>query len=62
MADNDIPIEKVENVKAQAFAEEYKTICEKYGYEIFAQPAWVGTNHGSFELSINVFIGKSNPK
>jgi hypothetical protein len=48
--------------KIQEFTIAYKALCDKYGYEIAAQPVWVGTNHGSFELSINVFVSKLLPR
>jgi hypothetical protein len=55
-------IEQIESEKMQAFMIEYNMICDKYGCEIFAQPTWVSTNHGSFELSIKVFVDKSLPR
>ncbi|MFA5036406.1 MAG: hypothetical protein WC479_04450 [Candidatus Izemoplasmatales bacterium] len=54
--------EQIEAEKVQAFTLAYKELCDKYGYEIAAQPVWVGTNHGSFELSINVFVSKLLPR
>jgi hypothetical protein len=54
--------EQIELENAQAFMIAYKAICDKYGYEVCAKPIWAGTNHGSFELVVDVFVGKLPPK
>jgi hypothetical protein len=49
------PIED-ERSRKQAFLDEYMALCRKCGFEISARPSWIGTNHGSFELSIIVEV------
>lgn len=53
----DQPKEKVKQPTAEDFAREYQLLCERMGYRIVVNPAWVGTNHGSFEMVLQYSIG-----
>jgi hypothetical protein len=43
---------------AQEFTDAYQKLCEEYGFRIVVSPAWVGTNHGSFEMVLQYTIGE----
>ena len=47
-----------EQQKITKFAEEYNTLCKQYGLQIVAQPTWVPTNHGSFEMTMQMTVVK----
>lgn len=44
--------------RAAKFEKEYQALCEKYGCHIRVTPAFVATNHGSFEITQSVSIGE----
>jgi len=48
--------------KMQEFVDAYNEICEKFGFHIEASPKFVPTNHGSFEIGINVSIERNPQK
>ena len=52
--------EPQKEVKAtpQDFIKEYETLCERTGYRIVVSPAWVSTNHGSFEMVLQQTVGE----
>jgi hypothetical protein len=58
MLSNSKPFDPIkdERSRKQAFLDEYMALCRKSGFEISARPSWIGTNHGSFELSIIVEV------
>ena len=43
---------------AQAFAQAYSELCERMGFRIVVTPVWVGTNHGSFEMTLQYNVGQ----
>lgn len=43
---------------AKKFHEEYQALCKKYGMQVVVQPVFVGTNHGTFELSLQAQVGQ----
>lgn len=48
-----------ERVKAEAFANEYKDLCEKHGYIIQVTPAWkVSQDTGDWRLVLQNSIAK----
>lgn len=51
---------KVERtVTAQDFANEYKSLCDKLGFQIVASPVWIARDDGSFSLLIQYSVGKT---
>lgn len=46
------------SVKAQKFHEEYSALCKKYGMQVVVQPVFVGTNHNTYELTLQAQIGQ----
>ena len=52
--------EPKKEVKAtpQDFANKYQELCESMGYRIVVSPAWVSTNHGSFEMVLQHTVGQ----
>lgn len=51
--------EQVQSVyTAQDFLKEYNELCEKRGYRITVNPAFVATNHGTFEVVVQYSVGK----
>lgn len=48
---------KQEN-KAEVFIKEYEALCEKHGLRIQVTPAWVSTNHNSFEMVLQNSIAQ----
>jgi hypothetical protein len=51
-------IEKSQQEIMQDFSNEYVALCQKYGCEIIAQPVWIATNHGTYELSLQLTVVK----
>lgn len=52
---------KVESSKeytAKDFIKDYEELCKKTGFQIVAQPVWVATNHGSFEMTVQAQVGE----
>jgi len=49
---------KTEEEKQKAFVTEYDELCQKHGYKIAPQPKFVPTNHGSFEIAIEMILIK----
>ena len=48
-----------EQAKAQAFADEYKALCNKHGYTIQVTPAWrVSQDTGDWRLVLQNSIAK----
>lgn len=47
-----------EQLRKQAFLDEYMALTRRHGYEITARPTWIGTNHSSFEMSIIVEVNR----
>jgi hypothetical protein len=43
----------------KAFIEEYNALCQKHGCKIVANPSFVPTNHGSYELTISMQLVKT---
>jgi len=48
----------VEQTAEQQFIEEYNALCRLHGLQIAAQPNWVSTNHGSYEIVVQLMIVK----
>lgn len=46
-------------INPKDFAERYQALVEETGYQVVAQPIWVATNHGTFEMTIQLTIGKT---
>ncbi len=44
------------NLTPQQFFNLYTALCEKYGYRLTVTPVWNATNHGTFELSLNIGV------
>jgi hypothetical protein len=40
----------------KVFAEEYAQLCDKHGLLIVGVPRWVATNHGSYEMVIDLIV------
>jgi hypothetical protein len=53
---------KNDQEKMREFVDEYNAICAKYKLQIVASPTWIITNHGSYELTIQMSINKFEPK
>jgi len=51
-------IEITEDQKIQNFVSEYNELCKEYGFQLKAQPNFVPTNHGSFEISAQIVVAK----
>ena len=51
-----------EQQKITNFVEEYNELCKRHGLQISAQPAWIPTNHGSFEMAVQVVVVKMEQK
>jgi len=52
----DIQTEKTGQERMQDFVNEYSALCKRYKYQINAQPRWIITNHGSYELTIQLSV------
>ena len=59
--------EKIEQLKekdknpeytAQSFFNDYKALVDRTGWQIVTSPAFVSTNHGSFEVVVQTSVGK----
>ncbi len=46
----------VEQTVEQQFIEEYNALCRLHGLQIAAQPNLVSTNHGSYEIVVQLMI------
>lgn len=42
----------------QDFLDEYNALCDRTGYRVTAAPVFVGTNHGTFELSVEYAVSR----
>ena len=42
----------------EEYINEYNSLCKKMGYRISAEPKFVPTNHGTFELSFDLKVAK----
>lgn len=57
-----MPVENTQDItitdeqRAQAFGEEYKALTEKYGFEFIPVPQFAPTNHGTFEIGVQLGI------
>ena len=40
--------------RAKKFMEEYRKLVEEYGVDFYAQPVFIKTNHGTFEIGVQV--------
>ncbi len=59
MSESDnIIVEDKKEYKAEEFAKEYQALCDRMGWRIVVSPAWVSTNHGSFEMVQQYSVGK----
>jgi len=47
-----------EQQKVANFVEDYNTLCKLHGLQIAASPAWAPTNHGSFEMTVQLTVVK----
>lgn len=47
-----------EQDKAKKFYEEYTKLCEKHGYRIVVNPAWIARDDGSWSLVLQTSVGK----
>jgi len=54
----DKPVELTEQQKAQLFIDEYKALCEKYGYRIVVSPAYISRDDGTFSTVLQQSVGK----
>lgn len=50
------PVSEEEKVKV--FIEQYNALCKVCGFSLAAQPTWVQTNHGSFEMVVQAVVVK----
>ena len=53
-----VEVAKSEGELAQDFVAEYKALCEKHQFRLVISPAFVATNHGSFEVVLQEQIGR----
>ena len=53
------PKPKTEQELTNEFVEEYKRLCDKHGFNLVAVPAFKGTNHGTFEVVIQLSVGRT---
>lgn len=58
MKDQPTKIANSEQELAQAFAKEYQELCEKHGYRIVVNPAYIARDDGSFSTVLQHSIGK----
>jgi len=42
------------NDKLKKFVEEYEKLCKEHGFVLVATPTFIQTNHGTFEISVNI--------
>jgi hypothetical protein len=52
------PQKEVKELSAQDFATKYQELVKETGFQILAQPVWVATNHGSFEMTLQYQVAK----
>ena len=52
---------KTDQDKMQDFVNEYNALCKKHGYQVAAAIIPVSTNHGTWELGIQMSIVKLEP-
>lgn len=48
---------KSDSENAKDFFKEYEQLCEKHGFRIVVNPAFIGTNHGTFEVVLQTSVG-----
>ena len=56
MADKKVQPEKAKT--PQEFANEYKKLCEKYGYRIVVNPAFIGRDDGTYSVVLQQSVGQ----
>lgn len=44
--------------RAEKFQKEFAALCEKYQCQLVVTPQFIGTNHGTFEISLQQSIGQ----
>lgn len=49
---------KTDQEKMQDFVNEYNALCQKHGYQVAGAIIPVSTNHGTWELGIQMSINK----
>lgn len=57
MSDNDKAVEDIKYT-AEKFAEEYKALCDKAGYRIIVNPAWMARDDGSWSMVLQTSVGE----
>lgn len=58
MKDQPTKTEMSEQESARAFAKEYQELCEKHGYRIVVNPAYIARDDGSFSTVLQHSVGK----
>jgi uncharacterized protein (UPF0297 family) len=54
----ELPKEKQKTYTAEEFAKGYEELCQKTGYNLMGNPAFVKTNHESYEMVLQFSVGK----
>ena len=53
---------KTDQEKMQDFVNEYNALCGKHKLQIGAKPDWIMTNHGSYEMVVQLSVVKAEGK
>ena len=51
-------VEPKKEYTAEQFAKEYRTLCEKAGFRIVVNPAWISRDDGSWSVVLQTSVGK----
>jgi len=55
---DDKKIEVKKEYRAEDFAREYQALCEKTGFRVVVNPAWIARDDGSWSMVLQTSIGK----
>ena len=50
--------EEQKTFTAEEFAKEYQSLCEKTGFKIVVNPAWMSRDDGTYSVVLQTSVGK----
>ena len=50
--------EEQKTYTAEGFAREYQSLCEKTGFKIVVNPAWMSRDDGTYSVVLQTSVGK----
>ena len=58
MAEEKPVVKPKEEYTPQQFAEAYQELCDRMGYRITVNPAWIARDDGTWSLQLQISVGK----